>query len=741
MAEGKRFVGRTEYLEAFDSFLAEEKEGRPQLLLVVGDEGMGKTALLEAMAKRAVEQGHHVIVGELEEDQPEFSEHIYPLIAMLKSKKGLELGEGSQWLKSGLFALSLAGGLWGTAAGLGSLLMEIRKTHQENAGSRDSLAGLLHRELAEVNDKYIGGNKRLVVILDPEKVTPDGMVSLLRKQADLGMPSRVRFVFAQRPGDKIITAHDEGRLHRLSPMCCTLEEIEDEEQPEFIKVYDEGEKLGGATSVVFLERYGGWPLLMEMALEEIQKADGPVNEEFIQGLPADIAGFWQKRCGEVQNQGSRSFLQTVCLLPHPYPRGRVAKFADLTHEELDAAWADPAVWRLLEKADHQETYTGQLWTDCPQPRHATCRDHVREELRAYDELFRERMSKILEHYREIIGDDLEGGGVDKDALVQVTRISQEVEDAEMYCREVLKLTEIKRRYGLLASVEEDILYAIEIAEVTGLMSASVFACELGKIYQIRGDLNRAERMYHESLDMNGGTGLTSDKISIYSNLGCVYRERGDLDRAEEMFKKCIDIDNTLGSKERLARHYGNLGVVYNVRGDLDKAEEMFRKSLGLNMELGRKVGMAIQYGNLGIVSNVRGDSKTAEDMFKESLGLNKSLGHKEGIADQYAHLGIVYQERGDLDKAEEMFKKSLEIEKELGLMRGMAADYCNLGNVYLIREDFKKAEDHYRNSLSLYRSIGGASDIDFVQRLLNKLVGTREPDRLISEFLGTDMEE
>jgi predicted ATPase len=66
-------VGRATELEAVDRALAELQHGRPALLEVVGEPGIGKTRLLAELAARANDLGHLVLTGsasELERDLP-----------------------------------------------------------------------------------------------------------------------------------------------------------------------------------------------------------------------------------------------------------------------------------------------------------------------------------------------------------------------------------------------------------------------------------------------------------------------------------------------------------------------------------------------------------------------------------------------------------------------------------------------------------------------------------------------
>ncbi len=72
----------------------------------------------------------------------------------------------------------------------------------------------------------------------------------------------------------------------------------------------------------------------------------------------------------------------------------------------------------------------------------------------------------------------------------------------------------------------------------------------------------------------------------YGNLGRIYFMRGELDRAEEMHKKALAIDEKLGRQEGMASCYSDLGLTYQIRGELDRAEEMYQKALALFKAVG-----------------------------------------------------------------------------------------------------------------------------------------------------------
>ena len=348
MSKEKVFVGREKDLDEFQQFLVGERDGPggkgAPVLLVVGDRGMGKTALLQAMAQETAAKGHFVIVGEVDKDNPQFSEQIYPLIAMLRAEKKLQLGAGRFWLKIGLKWLGVALGL-SFLGDLGVVLKDVREHHTATGSALHTLPDLFHSELSTVNNK-IGENSKLVILIDPEKETPSGVKSLLRDLHSRGMPEKVRFVIAQRHKDALKKAVDDREIHRLCAEPMILHEMNRKEGQEFIETHDPEIRLKGAAQEVFWKRYCGWPLLMEMALDEIIKTEEEINEEFIKNLPADIGAFWKNRYQTIRAPEPRILVQIVCLLPHPYPKNRLAKFTDLDPDKMDLAWSDETVWGL-----------------------------------------------------------------------------------------------------------------------------------------------------------------------------------------------------------------------------------------------------------------------------------------------------------------------------------------------------------------------------------------------------------
>ena len=447
----KEFIGRDKEIEEFKEFLIGERpnwggrgKGAP-LLLVVGDQGIGKRSLLQAMAQQANDQKHYVFPRDVYKTK-DFDEQIRNLIAMVERKKRLNLGKATDWFKVSIAALAIpAPGV----ANITNVLLQIYEEHKKAGYDENYLAQMLYSALSKL-DRKIRGAERIVILLYPKTESPVGLIPLLEYISMVGVPPKVHFVIAQRPQDVVIEAARKREPEELRKICAepmNLGKMNDEESLQFIDFYDTERKLNETMKKVFLERYGGWPYLMKLGLDELQKVEGEVTEEIIRNLPSDVREFWSERYEKVVNVDSRNFLQTVNLLPHPYLYDDVALFAKLEPDSMElASSAGSPVWQLLDRMDYYELFSRKTWEDCPFPKHPTTKEYVVDRLKAKDKpLYHKRLNNIVSHYEDKIGDDFEKADVDRDALAYLFPHMMEVQSWDKIGKLLANIGYLKRK--------------------------------------------------------------------------------------------------------------------------------------------------------------------------------------------------------------------------------------------------------------------------------------------------------
>jgi len=149
---------------------------------------------------------------------------------------------------------------------------------------------------------------------------------------------------------------------------------------------------------------------------------------------------------------------------------------------------------------------------------------------------------------------------------------------------------------------------------------------LGYIQSRLGKLEKALQAFEQVHKLAGKDKAIQAVAS--SNLGNIYQIRGELNKAEELYLKSLEIDKTLGRQQGMAISFCNLGNIYDIRGDLDKAEEFYLKSLDINKALGRQRGMASRSDNLGNLYYKRGELDKACSYWQQSLEPYTNIGKK-----------------------------------------------------------------------------------------------------------------
>jgi tetratricopeptide (TPR) repeat protein len=268
--------------------------------------------------------------------------------------------------------------------------------------------------------------------------------------------------------------------------------------------------------------------------------------------------------------------------------------------------------------------------------------------------------------------------------------------------------------GILAEARGDLQQAetlyrqsLEISERLGSQAGMATSHhQLGKLAEGRGDMEQAETLYRQSLEINERLGNQAGAGTSYHQLGKLAEVRGDMEQAETLYRQSLEIDERLGNLAGVGASYGQLGRLAEVRGDMEQAETLCRQSLEISERLGNQADIATGYHQLGMLAEARGDLEQAETLCRQSLEISERLGNLAGMASSYHQLGSLAGDRGDLQQAETLYRQALEIYERLGSQGGMATGYHHLGIVAEARGDLQQAETLYRRSLELEERIG-----------------------------------
>ena len=233
-----------------------------------------------------------------------------------------------------------------------------------------------------------------------------------------------------------------------------------------------------------------------------------------------------------------------------------------------------------------------------------------------------------------------------------------------------------------------------------------FAHNLAMGVQKRGQLERAEPLYRESLAVQQEAGEKRKEAITFHQLGMVAQDRGKLEEAEDLYRQSLEIAREVGDRSGEAYSLGQLGTLALSRGDLDVAEERYKEVQRVAGEMGDQPSEAISLHQLGTVAQDRGELEEAEGLYTQARDAFVEIGERRSEAAVLHQLGMVAQDRGKLEEAENLYRQSLEIKREVGHRPGEAKTLHNLGGIAQARRKLEEAEDWYKQSLEMKREVG-----------------------------------
>ena len=108
---------------------------------------------------------------------------------------------------------------------------------------------------------------------------------------------------------------------------------------------------------------------------------------------------------------------------------------------------------------------------------------------------------------------------------------------------------------------------------------NIITFELGKIYQIQNEFEKAKQYYQRAIDLTKSTADKETEAKCYLALGGSSYSRSEYHKAKKYYEKAVAIMVSYGDRIREAIIYGNLGTVVQSLGEYDKAEKYYKKAL------------------------------------------------------------------------------------------------------------------------------------------------------------------
>lgn len=193
--------------------------------------------------------------------------------------------------------------------------------------------------------------------------------------------------------------------------------------------------------------------------------------------------------------------------------------------------------------------------------------------------------------------------------------------------------------------------------------------------------DEARMLYEKGLAMLGEADAPA-RLDGLHNLGDVLEQSGKTDEAAQCFAEMLQLAwrfdslNKAGAAySRLARGQRRLGKYDAAMGHLRRAQELFERSRDDR-------GIASTLDDMGRVHWLRGGYSQALDFHRQALTIRRALGDRRSIALSLANIGRVHHDSGNFKAAIAQFREALDLRRDIGDMVGIVQSLCDLGTVY-----------------------------------------------------------
>ncbi|MEJ7809275.1 MAG: diguanylate cyclase [Gemmatimonadaceae bacterium] len=660
----ERFVGRVDELRSLIRLLDRAASGRPQLVAIGGEAGVGKTTLIRQLEPEVRLRAGSLIVGRCQEGnvQPPYG----PWAEIIASLRRIDASPPREWRE--LPHLVPALGPWvDTAGGRGSkylLLAEIAEYIRVAAAQRPIV--LVLDDMQWADSASWDALEHLVPQLTDERV----LICLTLRAEEAGGEARER---RQR------LSRDE-RFHEITVSRLTRDEMKAWVEAAFHR-QDVGREL-----LAFLYRHTEGNALFVVQVLRTLLDEGaiwhtgerwewrPVSEL---RLPVAITDLISRRLARLSSS-AHDILTTAAVIGREFDvdlaieagAGTEDDLLDAVDEALDAAVLQPTTTRGGDRYAFTHDKLAEVLRAAVNPRRLR-RLHLRV-ARALERRTPDAISEIVTHYDR--GEDRVNAY--RCALVAAERAK--VVYAHEEGTAFLRIAE--RNAGSPADLAEVRVRLAEVAEAVGRYEEAEELCDLAiEWFAAQSDAQRAIALRRARVRLRGLLGqpayetleaclaldgvaremaLDAERVSLLTMISQLHGRLGDDDSAAYVARECVALAERVGDATLLAESLNRLGITL-LQDHASDAAGVCRRALDLFRRAGDARGQANCHNNLAIIHMMRGEWRAAQRELRAAL----PLGHRTGAPDLCGllllNLGVVHQKCGEYDHARELCGEAL----------------------------------------------------------------------------------
>ena len=709
----ERFVGRVTELRQLVGLLDDAKSGRPGIVAIAGEAGIGKTTLLRQLEPEVRLRSGSLVVGRGREAdvQPPYA----PWAEVLSAIRRTTPLPDRRWHE------------------LPHLVPALVASDRPAPGSRMGSKYMLLEEISEYV-RAAAQERLLVIVLDDvqwaDSASWDMLEFLVGQLVSEHLVICLTIRADEMQGETLERRRRLSRNERFREL--TLSRLTREELKQWLQAAFHRQEIGRELLAFLYHHTEGNPLFVAQVLRTLVEEGSiwhdrdhwewrPVSEL---RLPVAITDLISRRLSRLSPK-AQAVLTTVAVIGREFDldlaieakAGTEAELLDVIDEGMRASVLQPTSARGSDRYAFAHVLMAEVLTESVNARRL--RRMHEQVAQAMERRTPDAIAEIATHY------DRGGVGDKAHEYAMLAAERARLVYAHQECADFLRIAE--RNATSAAQLAEVRVRRAEVAESVGRYEEAEEMCDLAiEWFSGQGDTRRSvalrrmrERVRALLGQPNGKTlehclaldaeaeahGFDDERVSLLTMISLTYGRLGDRVEAERVAVECVRIAQQLGDAPRLAESLNRLGITL-AQEEPTRAIEHYERALELFERAGDLVGQARCRNNIGIVYSSLGRWQRATDELTTSMSLARSAGTPEHVGTAGVNLGVAHLKCGDFERARELFGEALAIfAAQKSTERQLYALY-NLAHLDRERGEDASARELYDVVLGIARGIG-----------------------------------
>ncbi|MDQ4079445.1 MAG: tetratricopeptide repeat protein, partial [Gemmatimonadota bacterium] len=714
----ERFVGRVTEVRQLVKLLDDAKGGKPSIVGISGEAGIGKTTLLRQLEPEVRLRSGSLVVGRGREAdvQPPYA----PWAEVISAIRRTSPVPQRTWHE------------------LPHLVPALAASDQPAPGSRVGSKYMLLEEIAEYV-KVAARDRLLVIVLDDvqwaDSASWDMLEFLVGQLGSEHLLICLTIRAEEMQGETLERRRRLSRNERFREI--TLSRLTRDELKQWLQAAFHRQEIGRELLAFLYHHTEGNPLFVVLVLRTLVEEGNiwyehdrwdwrPVSEL---RLPVAITDLISRRISRLSPR-AQAVLTTAAVIGREFDvdlavqakAGTEAELLDVIDEGMRASVLQPTAARGSDRFAFAHVLMAEVLTESVNPRRL--RRMHEQVAQAMERRTPDAIAEIATHY--------DRGGVSEKAYEYAMLAAERARlvYAHQESADFLRIAE--RNASSSAQVAEVRVRRAEVAESVGRYEEAEEMCDLAiEWFAGQGDMRRAfalrrmrERLRALLGQPNAKTlehclaldaeaearGFDDERVSLLTMISQTYGRLGDRVEAERIAVECVRIAEQLGDPLRLAESLNRLGITLQ-QGEPERAVEHYERALALFERSGDLVGQARCRNNMGIVYSSLGKWQRATQELTTSMSLARTAGTPEHVGTAGINLGVAHLKCGEFERARELFGEALAIfAAQKSTERQLYALY-NLAHLDRERGEDGSARELYDVVLGIARAIG-QSDVE-----------------------------